>query len=810
MLKNYLTIAFRNLTKHKFYSLLNIVGLSVGLCSFILITQYVLDELSYDQYNTDLHRIYRMDFKGVIGDSQFNTALASAPTAKTMLTDYPEVEDAFRFRGTGNWFIRRKGGEESFKEEKAIYADANFFTFFSIPLLSGDPDNCLKNPNTIVMSEKLASKIFGDDNPVGQSVILDNKEQFEVTGVFQEIPDNSHFHYDLMLSMESREESRSPVWMSFNFTTYLKLKPGSDPALLEAKFPDLIRKYIGPEIKKFMGMDLDQFKSSGNQAEFSLFPLADIHLKSNKLGELEPNGDITYVYLFSAIALFILILACINFMNLSTARSANRAKEVGIRKVMGAYKSHLIKQFLSEAFLITFISTLIATGMALLTLPLFNELASKSIATEDLLTGSFFLMATLIAVIVGLLAGSYPAFYLSGFRPIAVLKGKLNLGTKSSGIRSTLVVLQFTVSIMMIIGTAIVFDQLNYIQTKKLGFNKNRILMVQDAWLLGDKVQSFKNELLADSRITNGTIASFLPVGTTNNNNVWFPGTSPSNDQTYVFHNYRIDHDYLETLGMELVEGRNFSKEFQTDSTAILINEAAAKQLGFDQPVGEKLSTYGGNSDTPEIITYKVIGVVKDFHFTSLRENIAPLIFQLGKARGYVSIKIDGERIPEVIESVKSKWNEFAPGQPFSYSFLDDRFNAMYKAEQQIGNIFSVFAFLAIFIACLGLYGLASFTTEQKTKEIGIRKVLGASISSIVILLSREFIKLVAISFVISSGLTFYFMKDWLEDFAYRTNLNPGTFLLAGLLALVIAWLTMGIQSYRAARMNPANSLRDE
>ncbi len=810
MLKNYLTVAFRNLTKHKFYSFLNIVGLSVGLCSFILITQYVKDELSYDQYNEDLEQIYRMDFDGTINGNRFNTALASAPAAKTMLADYPEVEDAFRFRTTGNWFIKRENSDASFKEEKAIFADANFFSFFSIPLLNGDPATCLEKPNTLVLSENLAKKIFGNDNPVGQTLTLDNTDKYEVTGVFQNIPNNSHFHYEMMLSMESREESKSTFWMSFNFNTYLKLTPGTDPASLEAKFPDLIVKYIGPEIEKFMGLDLTEFSESGNNAAFYLYPLEDIHLKSDKLGELEPNGDINYVYLFTAIALFILILACINFMNLSTARSANRAKEVGIRKVMGAYKGNLVNQFLSEAFIISFISTAIAIGLAFLTLPMFNDLAKKSISYSELYAPSFLLAALVIAIVVGLMAGSYPAFYLSNFRPIAVLKGKLNLGTKSGGIRSTLVVVQFTVSIIMIIGTAIVFDQLSYIQNKKLGFNKDQIIMVQDAWLMRDKIESFKNELLNETSITHGTIASFLPVGTTNNNNVWFPGTAPTNDQTHVFHNYRIDHNYIETLGIEIIDGRDFSKEFPSDSTALLINEAAAKQLGFENPVGEKLSTYGGDNDEPVVETYRVVGVVKDFHYASLRENIDPLIFQLGRSRGFVSFKVAGDDIKGTIETIKAKWNEFAPGQPFSYSFLDDRFNDMYETEQQIGEIFSVFAFLAIFIACLGLYGLASFTTEQKTKEIGIRKVLGASIQSIVTLLSKEFIKLVIISFVIAAGVTFYFMRLWLDDFAYRTDLNPGTFILAGLLALVIAWLTMGIQSYRAARMNPARSLRDE
>ncbi|WP_420575588.1 FtsX-like permease family protein [Ekhidna sp.] len=777
-----------------------------------MISLYVVDELSYDNFHTDAERIYRMDFSGNINGSEFITALASAPAAETMVAEFPEVEDAVRLRGTGNWIIKRKNTEDAYNEDKVIFADKNFFTFWDFDLTTGNAETCLERPNTLVISKSLATKVFGDEDPVGQIIVLDNNDDWEVTGVYEDMPENSHFSYEMLLSMESREEAKSKMWMSFNFNTYLKLQEGYDPALLETKFPDLIEKYIGPEIQNFMGASLEEFYEAGNDAGFYLFPLLDIHLYSDKLGELAVNGDIKYVLIFTAIALFILILACINFMNLSTARSAGRAKEVGVRKVMGAYKSQLRKQFLTEAFLITFISIVIAYSLSFLLLGQFNTLADKEMAFNGLLSPAFILIMTGVLIVVGFLAGSYPAFFLSRFRPVEVLKGKLNLGLKGGGLRSTLVVLQFCVSIIMIIGTAIVYQQLSYIQNKKLGYSKDHILMIHDPWLMGDKAESYKNEALQFSNILTGTMSSFLPVNTADNNNAWFPGSNSTKSETYVFHEYRVDHDYMETLGIEMKTGRSFSKDFPSDSLAVVINEAAMHRIGWseEEAIGKTLSTFDGFQDSIYTVSYKVIGVVKDFNFTSLKEKIEPLIFELGRSRGFVSFKISSEDIPATINYLEDKWNEFAPSQPFAYSFLDDRFNEMYENEQKLGKIFGVFAFLAIFIACLGLYGLAAFTAEQRRKEIGVRKVLGASIASIITLLSKEFLKLVGIAFLIAAPIAYYFMSEWLQDFENRTNINLMVFILAGVVALVIAWVTMSFQSWNAARVNPARSLKDE
>ena len=810
MFKNYVTTALRNLRKHSFYSLINIMGLSIGLSCFILIAVYVQDELSYDQMHKDLEHIYRMDFAGNINGSEFNTALASVPAAATMKSEFPEVLETVRLRGQGDRLIKWKEKNQNFKEELVTFADPNFFQFFDFEVVSGDIETMLERPNTIAISEKVAKKVFGNEDPIGQEVTLDNNTDYEVTGIFADMPGQSHMHWDLILSMEGLEEAKMTQWMSFNFQTYLKLQPGTDPNAINSKFPVLIEKYIGPEIEQFMGASLEEFYEAGNKAGYALFPMKDIHLHSAKLGDIEANGDMKYVYIFGAIAVFILLLACINFMNLATARSASRAKEVGVRKTMGAYRSHLIKQFLAEAILICMVAFILSVGITVAVLPLFEDLADKTMELGQLLSPAFLGSMIIVMVVVGILAGSYPALYLSKFKPVDVLKGKLNLGMKSGGIRSVLVVLQFSISIIMIVGTAIVFDQLSYIQNKKLGYDKDQVIMLHDAWLLDDNISAFKTEALRNSNIISGTIASFLPVGTTNNNNAWFAGKTTGTGNTYVFNNYGIDLDYMETLGMEIVAGRNFSAEFPADTTKVLINEAAVAQLGYEKPIGEYISTFGGSREAPETVTFQIIGIVKDFHFNSMKRAIDPLVFTLDERRGFVSFKLRADNLSETIAFIEQTWEQFAPGQPFEYSFLDDRFNRIYENEQRIGDIFGVFAFLSIFIACLGLYGLASFTAEQRRKEIGIRKVLGASIASILGLLSKEFMKLVIISFVLAAPIAYYFMNEWLTEFEYRTDLKPLTFILSGVLALIIAWLTMSSQSFLAAKANPVTSLKDE
>lgn len=811
MLKNYFNIAFRNLLKHKFYSLLNVLGLSIGLACFMLISLFITDELSYDTFHGDATRMHRVDFSATLNGADIVSAQTGWPTATVLVNDYPEVESSIRVRNSGNWFIKQKEGVETFKEEHVLMADSNFFEFFSFELIYGDLKTALNRPNTLVLDRKTSEKIFGDINPVGQVLVLDNANDYEVTGVYENIPANSHFHHNVILSMVTFNWTRNGHWLSTNFNSYIKLAEGATRAGLLEKFPEMIEVNCGPLIEQFLNMNLTEFRESGNALDFTLTPMTDIHLYSDKDDELEANGDVKYVYIFTAVGLFILILACINFMNLATARSSNRAKEVGVRKVMGAFRKQLIYQFITEAILVSFISFILAYAITLLAIPAFNSIADKELSISHIFALDYVLIMTGIMLVVGLIAGSYPAFYLSYFKPAEVLKGSIKQGMKSGPIRSTLVVFQFSISIIMIIGTAIVFDQLSYIQNKKLGYEKDQLLMVNDAWILRDNVRAYKDEASRNAAVISSSLASFTPTTYTNNSDLYFKSPSAAADESLVVNEAWIDHDFVETLGITVNDGRGFSKEFPSDSSGILINQAAARQFGFENPVGSILYYYdGGDDDNPVAVPGRILGVVDDFHYESLRSNISPLVFHLGERFGTMIFKVQMENVDETIAYLESTWDKFAPGQPFDFEFMDDQFNAIYAQEQKIGEIFSVFAVLAIGIACLGLFGLAAFTAEQKTKEIGIRKTLGASISSIVNLLSKNFIKLVLIAFVIAIPISYLAMEYWLGDFAYRTNLKPLTFIAAGIGTMVIAWATISFQSWKAARANPVKSLRTE
>ncbi|MEQ8416340.1 MAG: ABC transporter permease [Imperialibacter sp.] len=810
MLKNFFNVTFRSILKHKFYSFINILGLSIGITCFLMITLYVQDELSYDKHLPAIERLHRLDFTGTVGGNAFVTSLSSVPAAPAILNDYPEVEAAVRVRERGNELIKPEGQIQIFNEQRLLLADSNIFNFFQIPLLEGDASTALAGPKKIALNATTAKKYFGAEPAVGKTVELQGWDKFEVTAVFEDMPHNQHFHADVLLSIMSTSEARQTAWIGgFNFVTYLKLKQGASAEALEAKFPDMVAKYMGPEVRKHMGQSMEEFLEAGGRLGYTLYPVKDIHLTSNKLGELEANSDITYVYLFSVIAFFILVIACINFMNLSTARSANRAKEVGVRKVLGAQRPLIIRQFLAEALILSFLSFMLAYGLCFLLLPSFNTSAEKQLAISALLTPGFIITILGLIIAVGLLAGSYPAFYLSGFKPVEVLKGKLNLGMKSGAIRSFLVVFQFTLSIIMIVGTMVIYDQLNFIRSKKLGYQKDHLIIINDPWLLKDNLNAFKKEVLQNSSIVSGTVSSFLPVNGNTNNNLYFKGKNPQND-SHIVNDWRVDQDYVPTFGIEIKAGRNFSREFPSDSSAIVVNEAFVSQFGFENPIGEFISTQGDDEDGTSVVSYKIIGVMGDFHYASLRESIYPLMMKLESSRGYITFKVAGDNIDQTITTLKSTWEQFGPGQPFSYNFIDQQFEEVHKSEMRIGSIFMVFASLAVFIACLGLFGLAAFTAEQRNKEIGVRKVLGASVSSIMGLLSWEFVKLIGISFIIAAPTAYFAVGKWLDNFAYRTELSLVTIFIAGLLSLAVAWLTMSFQTWRAARANPVNSLRSE
>jgi putative ABC transport system permease protein len=807
MLKNYFKTALRNLLRQRGYSLINITGLAIGMACCLLILMFVNDELSYDNYSEYADRIHRITLKLKFGGRDLHAAVACAPMAKTLINDYPEVEEAVRFRSRGSYII--KYGENTFKEQRFIFSDPTFFKVFDIPLLKGNPGTALKDPNTLVLSKKTAEKYFGREDPIGKIVKVDNKDDYKITGVFDQIPHNTHFHFDVIASLDSLEESREQMWWSFNFNTYLVLSPQADPKSLEAKFSGFIKKYMAPQLEKLIGQSYDKMIASGNlMMEFSLQPLQQIHLYSDLAAELAPTSDIKYVYIFSAIAFFILVIASINFMNLSTARSAGRAREVGIRKVVGSQRSQLVRQFLSESMLLSIISMILALVLVKLALPSFNNLSGKTLTFSNFYHGEMILAVIVVTLLTGILAGLYPAFFISAFQPIKVLKGQLKSGVKSGWLRSGLVVFQFTASIILIIGTLVVMSQLKYIQNKKLGFNKEQVLILDNAYLLDKQAEIFKNEMLAHSQIKSATISSFLPVPSDRNNSAVFPEGQLTNKNSTSLENWRVDYDYIKTLGMKIIKGRDFSREFSTDKTAVIINQQTAKQFDWKEPLGKHLSRV--TSIEGDLTSYTVIGVVEDFHFDSLRNTIGPLLMYLGEANGLMSFRINTRDISGTIALLKDKWNKFLPGQPFEYFFLDERFYEIYKAEQQLGKIFGIFAVLAIFVGCLGLFGLAAFIAERRTKEIGIRKALGASVSNIIRLLSKEFVILVAAANVIAWPAAYLIMNQWLKDFAYRTSLNFITFLAAGAAALIIALLTTSYQAIKAALSDPVQSLKYE
>ncbi len=823
MLKNYLIIAWRNLRKHSFYSLINIVGLAIGVAATLVITLFVIDELSYDTYNDKADRIYRIEADVKFGGNHFQMTYRSAPEAATLIQDFPEVESAVRFRSVGSYLVRAADAKDNLKEKYVVWADSTFFNVFSVNVIEGDPRTALSQPASIAISKRIAGKYFPGKSALGQSLILDNKYNAKITAVYEDIPAASHFHFDIIFSMLGSwpiaKEASSTSYMSENFNTYILLRNGADPKALQQKFPAYLDKYMGPEITQLFGENftMEKFRASGNKYDMSLRPLKDIHLNSNIKGEFEPNGNLTYVYLFGIVALFILTIACINFMNLSTARSSNRAKEVGVRKVMGSIRAHLVRQFLTESILITFVSFVFSLGLAYLSLPAFNTLSSKQLIIP-INHPSFYLLFFGGSIVIGLIAGLYPSFFLSAFKPVNVLKGHVALGMKSGFIRSTLVVFQFVVSVFLIIGTISIYRQLHFIQTKKLGFEKEQVIIVHDAYALRpNSVIPFKNEVSKLSSIESGTVTGYVPVESDwswrSNSSCWRDGQEATTENMVAFQQWRVDHDYIKTLRLIISKGRDFSTEFPSDSSAVILNQTAVDRLGLSEdPIGERIETFGedGELSTENRVTWTIIGVVDDFHFSSMREGISALGLFLGPSDGSVCFRFKPENTTDVIQSIEQVWKQMAAGQPFQYSFLDEDFESMYQSEEKLGNIFGIFSCLAIIIACLGLFALTAFTAEQRTKEIGIRKVLGASVRSVVLMLSRDFSRLVLIAFVISSPLAWFAVNWWLEGYTYKVDINVFVFLIAGFVAFVIAVTTMGYQAFRAANVDPAKSLKNE
>lgn len=810
MLRNYFITALRNLWKYRFYSSINTLGLAIGLGCFLFILLFVQDEMSYDRYHEKADQIYRINFDGYAFDQKLNFATVGAQVGPIIEEEWPEVEQTCRFRQRGSYTVSYEN--QSFREQGWIFADSTLFDVFSFELVKGDAKRALTEPNTIVITEDQAEKYFGGEDPIGKSLRVDNRSMYRITGVMKEMPRNSHFRFNMIASMSTLDESRNPMWLSNNFQTYVVLKEGVDPASIDEKFKTLVPTHIGPEIEQFMGKTYEDVMAEGNFIDFTLFPLTKIHLYSQQQVELGANGDIKYVYIFTFIGVFILLLACVNFINLATARSATRSREVGMRKVVGASRSQLIMQFLSESLVITFLSLIIAAGLMTFLLPYYNDLSGKQLVLSDIFTVQLMALMFGLIVIVGLVAGSYPALHLSKFTPLkAIRSGGIKGGGRKFSLRSVLVVFQFAITIALIVGTLIISRQLNYIQNKKLGYDKDRIIILNNFYTLGNNTRAFKEEIKKHPKVVNATISGTLPTPSNSNNSATFLGRNPDPSKTHVLRLYTVDHDYIPTLSMEIKEGRAFSHDFPSDSSGVIINEAAVQLYGLEDPLGQEISTFtGGSPENPQITTTKVIGVVKNFHYESLRSQIGPLAMFLGDNTGLLSIKVNTDDVSGFIGDLNQLWNQMGPGQPFDYNFMEEDFDSVYESESRIGNIFSIFTFLAIVIACLGLFGLATFTAEQRTKEMGIRKVVGASVSRIFYILTVEVVKWVLIANLVALPLAYYFMKQWLEGFAYPVGMSWMTFAGALLIGLVIAVITVSYQALRVSTINPARALKHE
>ena len=811
MLKNYLKIAWRNLLKNKTFSIINIAGLAIGLSCFILIALYVLDEISYDRFHQKADRIYRINSQIRMGGSDLRLAVASDPMGATLKKDYPQVEQYARlYASSGSKLIKK--GNEFINESRVVHADSTIFEVFTLPIISGNPQTALNEPNTVVISRSAAIKYFGTEEAIGKTIETDdnNSTLYKVTAVIKDIPRNSHFHFDFLFSMDNVSYDFGN-YLSHNFHTYLLLRPGVDYKAFEKNFIQYIDKYILPRAQHLMQIkSMKDWEKSGNKLEYTLLPLTKIHLYADFFAELGTNGDIQYVYFFAVVAIFILLIACINFMNLSTARSASRAKEVGIRKVLGTEKKSLIKQFLTESTLVAIFSLLLAILIASLALPLFNDISSKTLTIQSLLDIRILPLLIALPFVVGLVAGCYPAFFLSSFQPIQVLKGKINAGFKRSFFRSALVVIQFVISIFLIIGTIVVYSQLDYIQTTKIGFNKDQVLVIHGTGALSNNAKAFKNEVLNMPGVVSGTLSGYLPVSESSRNDRSYSKEAVMDGKnSFNMQTWGIDYDYLATFGMEIIAGRNFSPDFGSDSTAIIINETTAKILGYTDPVGQKL--YAPNEDDPsrpEI--FNIVGVVRNFHYESLKQTIFPLCFRLDNSPWLASFKVKTTDIQSLVKQIESKYKAMAPSLPFSYRFLDESFDNMYRTEQRVGQIAISFAVLTILIACLGLFGLVTYMAEQRTKEIGVRKVLGATVSNIVNMLSKDFLKLVIVSAIFAVPLGWWVMNKWLQDFAYRVDIGWWIFFVAIGIAVFIALCTVSFQAIKAAIANPVKSLRTE
>ncbi len=802
MILNYFKIAWRNLLKNKSFSFINIFGLSIGVAACILITTYVLHESSYDKHIPNSENIFRMTGKFIKDGKIIPTIHFSSNTAPTLIKNYDEVEGSGRIQHVGNKHIRLEGEDTQHYEENFAYADQSIIDILDIQMVYGDSKMALSSPNTIVISETIANRYFKDQNPVGRSLYLgNNKTLFKINGVMKDFKSNSHLNYDFLVTFKNIElrTKRQIKWYETQYFTYVKLKPQTDVATFERKMSnDLVKNYYKPDYK-----EVGVYIGEAWDVTLALQPLTDINLYSSHI-DFEKNirNDIRIIWIFGIVALFILVIASINFVNLSTAKSINRAKEVGLRKVVGSTRTQLINQFLSESVLIVLIAFTIGTALAALFMPLFRNISGINLTIP---WSSFaFIPSILVAsLMVGILAGLYPSFYLSKFNPVNVLKGKFSSGNKSKGLRSSLVVFQFTISIILIVVSLIINQQINFILNSKVGFKKEQVVQIYGTDILNKRIETFKGELKKIPGVSHTSISDYLPIeGTKRNVNNFTIEGKISSDDMVSGQVWLIDEDYIETMGMTLVEGRNFMSGEDSDKQTVIINQAMAESLHLNDPIGKRI--------TNTIHLYEVVGVVKDFNYDTMKTSVQPLCFFKGKSPYITSVKINTKDVSRVLDGLEAKWNTFVPNVAFRHEFMDASFAKMYDGVSRVKTIFTMFAILAILIACLGLVALSAYMVEQRNKEISVRKILGASVQTIFVLLTKNFLSLVVIALFIAIPTSYYLMQEWLKDYEYRIGMSWSVFAIAGISAIVIALLTISYHAIKSALIDPAKVLRTE
>jgi putative ABC transport system permease protein len=805
MLNNLLKHSIRSFKRQRAYVIINILGLAIGIACSLLITLYVINEASYDRFNEKKDRIFRVILNGKIGEQEINGAYTPAVMGPTLPQEFPEVEDFLRMNGMGPSVVEY--AQQIFTEDHIIEVDSSFFNFFSIPVIRGNPDNLLNSPHKVVLSESTAKKIFGDEDPIDRMIkIGSDTVRYVVTGVMQDVPSNSHFEASMLTSFLTNPRSKLPEWMSNSFALYLLLRPNSDYSTVDSKFTELVAKYVGPELQRYTGVTIEEFVSQGNVYRFYLQKLTDIHLDNTVEGQFKAPTDPKYLIIFASIAILIVVIAAINFMNLATAQASRRAKEVGIKKIGGSTRGMLITQFLTESFILVFIALIFALLIIKLSLPYFNDLLGTKLEL-GLFAAWYTIPALLLfTLLVGIMSGSYPAFFLSSFSPYEVLKGSARNSSSNGKLRRVLVVFQFAVSILLIIGTLIMNRQIRYMLNKDVGFNKEQLIVIERAHVVGNRMKSFKESVKTLPGVVNIASSTAIPGRTNNTNGYMIEGRK---DETYLMATSWVDYDFIDTYEMKLDTGRFFDQSFTTDDQACVLNESAVKNFSITDL--EKTRILGIGDSGPE--AYPIIGVVQNFNFQSLRNPIQPYILRLqveGNYWGYITVRLSPANYQATINAIEEIWKEYSTNAPLQYYFLDADFEKMYSQEKQSAQMAMIFSLLAIFIAALGLFGLTSYTVEQRTKEIGVRKAMGSSIAGIYVEISKEIVVLVSISALIAWPVIYFYAGKWLENFYYKINLSIFSFIAGLVIALSIALITISYRVIKAARVNPAQSLKYE